>query len=170
MQIGDFTVETDEAGLYEWWLAEGTYPITVSADGYVTQTGEVVITAGDTTETSFDLRLDAPCATVSPEAIELTVPSGDSGSTELTFGNLGAAGLQLRDLRDTVRPGGADGDAGSRRRPPTSPRRPTIGALSVRSVEARGTAQPLAGAGAAVVRRCRPARWAGALRPRPVRR
>ena len=44
VQIGDFTVETDETGLYEWWLAEGTYPITVSADGYVTQTGEVVIT------------------------------------------------------------------------------------------------------------------------------
>ena len=49
VQIGDFVLETDADGLYEWWLDEGTYPITVSADGYVTQTGEIVITAGDTT-------------------------------------------------------------------------------------------------------------------------
>ena len=139
VQIGDFTVETDETGLYEWWLTAGTYPITVSADGYVTQTGEVVVTAGATTETSFDLRLDAPCATVSPEAIELTLPSGDSGSTELTLGNLGAAGYGFEifetpfDLRGTTTPTGRSAAADF-----SAPAE--IGELSVRSVEARGTA------------------------------
>ena len=84
VQIGDFTVETDETGLYEWWLAEGTYPITVSADGYVTRTGEVVVTAGATTETDFVLRLDAPCPTVSPESFEFNVPFGGGDGGELT--------------------------------------------------------------------------------------
>ena len=137
VQIGDVPVETDDTGLYEWWLAEGTYPIVVSADGYVTQTGEVVITAGDTTETSFDLRLDAPCATASPEAIELTVPSGESGRTDLTFGNLGPAGYSFEvfetpfDVAPTTPANVAAATAEF-----SAPA--AIGPLSVRSIEARG--------------------------------
>jgi len=138
VQIGDFTLETDDAGLYEWWLAEGTYPITVTADGYVTQTGEVVITAGATTETDFDLRLDAPCATASPESIELTVPSGDTGSAELTLGNAGAAAYDFEIFETPFDLGGtaATPDLRASRNFTESAE---IGPLSVRSVEARGT-------------------------------
>ena len=77
VQIGDFVVETDGDGVYEWWLVEGTYPITVSDDGYVTQTGEIVITAGDTT-TGLHLRLDAPCPTVTPESFEFECRSAEA--------------------------------------------------------------------------------------------
>ncbi len=76
VQIGDFVTETGSDGVYSWWLEEGTYPITVTADGYVTATGEVVVTAGGTTTQDFSLRLDAPCADVSPDSLEFTVPSG----------------------------------------------------------------------------------------------
>ena len=77
VRSADFTVETDEAGLYEWWLAEGTYPITVSADGYVTQTGD------DRDHRRRHHRDQLRPATrravrrrASPESLELTVPSG----------------------------------------------------------------------------------------------
>ena len=102
VQVGDFVLETDGDGLYEWWLEEGTYPITVSADGYVTQTGEVVVVAGEITTTDFTLRLDAACADVTPDSLEAELPLGDSTDLSLTVTNTGAAayefGIGERDL------------------------------------------------------------------------
>ena len=95
VQIGDFVVETDGDGVYEWWLEEGTYPVTVTIDGYVTQTGEVTVTAGETTTLDFTLRLDAPCADVTPESLEFTVPEGGTDSAELTLTNSGAGAFQF---------------------------------------------------------------------------
>ena len=96
VQIGDFTVETDDTGLYEWWLAAGTYPITVSADGYVGETDEVVVTAGATSETDFELRLDAPCPSVSPDSFEFTVPFGGGDGGDMTITNDGAGTYDFR--------------------------------------------------------------------------
>ncbi len=91
VQIGDFVVETDGDGVYEWWLEEGTYPVTVTIDGYVTQTGEVTVTAGETTTLDFTLRLDAPCADVTPDSLEAELPLGSSTDLGLTVTNTGAA-------------------------------------------------------------------------------
>ncbi len=88
--------------MYEWWLEEGTYPITVSADGYVTQTGEVVVVAGETPRTDFALRLDTACADVTPDSLEAELPLGDSTDLSLTVTNSGAAAYEFeigeRDL------------------------------------------------------------------------
>ncbi|MGH9186169.1 MAG: hypothetical protein ACRD0U_10210, partial [Acidimicrobiales bacterium] len=76
------------------WMDEANGPvtITVSADGYVGATrGDVTIVAGGTTTEDFSLRLDQPCADVSPEAIGLTVIEGESATADLTLENLGAA-------------------------------------------------------------------------------
>ena len=50
----------------------------------------------DTTETSFDLRLDAPCPTVSPESFEFTVPFGGGDGGDLTISNDGAGAYDFR--------------------------------------------------------------------------
>ena len=136
VQIGDFVVETDGDGVYEWWLEEGTYPVTVTADGYVTATGEVVITVGEITTTDFELRLDAPCPTVSPESFEFTVPFGGSDGDDLTINNSGAAAFDFRigerdhgrdilaqgALPDLLSPDEADFTSGVKRPGPASAR------------------------------------------------
>ena len=145
VQIGGFTVETDEDGLFEWWLEEGTYPISVSADGYVTQTGTIVITAGDTTTSDFDLRLDAPCADASPEALEFTVTQGDTASEELSLINDGAGSytFTIDETPFELDPlGGPAGAASvSRFSAPAA-----IGELSVRS----GSGQAAGGGGSGI--------------------
>ena len=136
VQIGDFVVETDGDGVYEWWLEEGTYPVTVTIDGYVTQTGEVTVTAGETTTLDFTLRLDAPCADVTPESLEFTVPEGGTDSAELTLTNTGAGAFQFV-IDETPFPLG-------RQEPPPATADASfsapaeIGELSVRSLESRG--------------------------------
>ncbi len=136
VQIGDFVVETDGDGVYEWWLEEGTYPVTVTIDGYVTQTGEVTVTAGETTTLDFTLRLDAPCADVTPESLEFTVPEGGTDSAELTLTNTGAGAFQFV-IDETPFPLG-------RQEPPAATADASfsapaaIGDLSVRSLESRG--------------------------------
>ena len=169
VQIGDFTVETDETGLYEWWLAEGTYPITITADGYVSQSGEVMITAGDTTESSFDLRLDAPCRDGVAGGHRAHRSVGRVGQHRVDVRQPRPRRIQLRGLRDTVRRG-PNGGARSRRDCRflgAGGDRPALGPVD----RGPGQAQPLRRCrGATVVRRCRSPRWARALRARPVRR
>ena len=80
---------------------------------------------------------------MTPEAIELTVPSGESGSTELTFGNLGPAGYSFEVFEtpfDVAPAAPPDLAATADFSAPAA-----IGPLSIRSNEVPGQAQPLAG-------------------------
>ena len=91
----DFTLKTDASGSFEIWMdaANGPVELTVSRDGYVAESrSNVAITAGGETTEAFSLRLDAPCVSATPGTIEISVPTGHSGSKTLDLGNAGAAG------------------------------------------------------------------------------
>lgn len=87
------TLETDAAGYYATWLDEGDSPYTVAVTfpGYLSglATG-VVIVGGQTTVLDFDLRLDAPCLTVTPTALEATLDLGATETQQITLTNNGA--------------------------------------------------------------------------------
>ncbi|HWQ84977.1 MAG TPA: Ig-like domain-containing protein, partial [Anaerolineales bacterium] len=85
------SLETNELGYYSWSLLNGTYDLEVIAAGYVSQTIEdVVLGAGATVITNFNLRLNAPCLGVDPGALEQTMSPDRTRSQVLTINNTGA--------------------------------------------------------------------------------
>jgi len=87
-----WTLLTDAGGRYSLWLDETHSPvtITVNAAGYVSDvvTGVAVI-SGTTTVQNFGLSPEAPCAYVTPEAVETTLTVGMSTTVPITIGNTG---------------------------------------------------------------------------------
>jgi uncharacterized repeat protein (TIGR01451 family) len=91
-------LKSSPEGTYGYWLEQGSYTLNVSAAGYVAQTVDVSVSAGGITTTDFDLRLDAPCASASPDSFEKSVPEGGSDSDTLEIANAGAGELSFRIL------------------------------------------------------------------------
>ncbi len=99
VEIGGVTsLKSDQDGVYIYWLEQGTYTLDVSANGYVAQSVEVTVTAGGITTTDFDLRLDQPCTSRTPEAFDKTVPEGGSDTDTMEIINAGAGELSFQIL------------------------------------------------------------------------
>jgi N-acetylneuraminic acid mutarotase len=89
----DWTLETDENGFYKvaFPAADSPVTVTVSANGFVGQSvSGVVVTDQGTTDQNFDLRLDAPCGSKSPDSFDVTLGEGGSTTETLTLTNDGA--------------------------------------------------------------------------------
>ncbi|HNS51348.1 MAG TPA: carboxypeptidase regulatory-like domain-containing protein [Anaerolineae bacterium] len=97
------TLLTDAAGYYATWLdeADSPYTVAVTYPGYLPglATG-VVIVGGGTTVQDFDLRLDAPCLTVEPTALEATLNLGETETQQITLTNngAGAANFEMSEV------------------------------------------------------------------------
>jgi hypothetical protein len=76
-----------------WWLVSGTYSVTVSADGYLTETQSVSISAGVTTTHNVTLTLNAPQIAVAPTSYDETLDWGETVTRTLTITNNGPATL-----------------------------------------------------------------------------
>lgn len=85
---------TDNAGYYYAWIEQGTFSVTYSAPGYLTQDGVVEILPGEVTTQDIQLVPDRPCIKVSPDMIEAWVLTNTQVYT--------TEGLQIAD------PGGQD--------------------------------------------------------------
>ena len=87
---------TDTSGGYgPWWPASGTYTVTVSAGGYVTDAQIVTISAGGNTTHDVMLILNAPWIEVSPTAIDEAVMPEQSLARTLVVSNAGPAALEF---------------------------------------------------------------------------
>ena len=100
--LEDFTLTTDANGFYTWSFDAANSPvdITVSAPGYIGESATgVVITAGQTTTVDFELRLDAPCLSVAPTALDVTLNFGEQQTEQITIMNTGAgdANFKIRE-------------------------------------------------------------------------
>ncbi|GEM_PF-1054018 len=92
-----YTVATDpETGFYGYWLEEGIYTVTAAAEGYVSQTVTVGITAQQTTTQDFELALLAPWIVVTPGALEQELMLGETATQTLTVANPGLLPLEFR--------------------------------------------------------------------------
>ncbi|MFZ3071125.1 MAG: carboxypeptidase regulatory-like domain-containing protein, partial [Anaerolineaceae bacterium] len=87
-----YTTTTLADGYYSYSMPDGTYDISVTIDGYVSGLVEgVALGAGETVTTDFNLRLLAPCLSVSPTSLEKSLAAGSTTSQTLTLTNDGAA-------------------------------------------------------------------------------
>lgn len=95
----------DDAGSYRLYGPAGTWPATVTSEGYAELATEVTITAGS--ESTFDAALDPlwPWATLEGAPIEVELAPGESAQVELTLGNvdgLAPLGFSVAELADIV--------------------------------------------------------------------
>ncbi len=88
---GGLTVETDENGYYLLWLENGTYNVTVTADGHTIGYATVTIVGGQMTVQDFDLRWLQPCMSEEPASLEVTLDLGQTAVEQITLTNDGAA-------------------------------------------------------------------------------
>ncbi len=89
-----WTVTTDEAGNYSYWLDENGSPYTVTASlpGYETILASgVSIIGGQTTPQDFSLRWLQPCLDLAPDQLPMTLQMGMTGTLQLLITNTGAA-------------------------------------------------------------------------------
>jgi len=106
-------VEPDDSGAYSYWMPAGSYTVTISADGYLSQTVYVTVVAGQTSTQDLDLRLDAPCTSLPVTALEATVTQGYLVTEALTLENGGAGELMFTflespfDLGEVISPAGS---------------------------------------------------------------
>ncbi len=131
--LTDIVLTTDADGHYAVWMDEANAPLSVTAelDGWVSETHDGIdLTAGSTTQDDFELRLDAPCASASPEVIELSVEQGASTTADLTLQNDGAGAydFSIDETRLNLQPLGIAPRAFSK---PVA-----VGPMSVRSTDA----------------------------------
>ncbi len=84
---------TNDAGYYQGWFEEGSYATTFSADGYVAEETDLVITAGETVVLDVALRPDDGCLVYEPTSFDVTVEMGDMTVATLDLGNVGGADL-----------------------------------------------------------------------------
>jgi len=90
------TLETNASGYYQLWLDQSNSPLslTVSYAGYLTQTITGVTVIGQQTTTqNVNLRLLAPCASVTPGELSSSQRSNEQMTRTLTINNAGAASL-----------------------------------------------------------------------------
>ncbi len=95
-QNGAYTLTTDANGIYQIWLETAEAPLTIeaSAAGHLPETANgVALTGQETTEQDFGLRLDAACASASPESFSSSLIQGETESFDLDLINSGAAEL-----------------------------------------------------------------------------
>lgn len=98
------TLTTDpDTGYYSFWLEEGSYDVTASAAGYVSQTLPVQIVGQQVTTRDFELLLDAAGIVVDPNSFEVTLQLGESVTDTMNIAN---TGLQLLDFELFEFPGG----------------------------------------------------------------
>ena len=89
-------VVTDASGNYSYQLdsAEAPFTILAMAPGQVqTSQSGVTLSAGGTTTTDLDMRLDAPCFQYSPQEVAMSADAGDSSTAQLSMMNLGVHAL-----------------------------------------------------------------------------
>jgi subtilisin family serine protease len=95
----------DDAGSYRLYGPAGTWPATVTSEGYADFAGQVVIAAGS--ESTFDVALDPlwPWATLEGAPIEVELAPGESAEVALTLGNadgLAPLSFSVAELADIV--------------------------------------------------------------------
>jgi len=100
VEPGGLTLGADPTGGYgPVFLADGTYDVTASADGYQSaQAAGVTVTAGVATTQDFDLV--RPAMSVSPTGFSVIAPANSSTDRTLALGNIGIPPLDwmLREL------------------------------------------------------------------------
>ena len=90
---------TDTSGSYgPWWLTDGAYTVTVSANGYFTDTRSVSVSAGVTTTHDVTLTRNAPQIAVTPASYDETLAWGAIATQVLTITNHGPAALEFELL------------------------------------------------------------------------
>jgi hypothetical protein len=89
-------------GAYHRWLVAGSYTVTASAAGYVTQTAPMQVDAGASAQLDFELLLDAPEAAAQPVAVEQTVVWGLTATRRLTVSNTGLQDLEFSLLEEDL--------------------------------------------------------------------
>ena len=91
----DFSLKTDADGAFKVWMpaTNGPVSIHVTKGGYVAAeaSGVTIPDDGSTTTQDFTLRLDAPCASVAPTSLDITVNQGGSADATVDLGNAGGA-------------------------------------------------------------------------------
>jgi N-acetylneuraminic acid mutarotase len=100
----DWTLKTDENGFYKvaFPAADSPVTVTVSAEDFVGQSvSGVIVTDQGTTVQNFDLRLDAPCGSKTPDSFDVTLGEGGSTTQTLTLTNDGAAALNFEVFEST---------------------------------------------------------------------
>ena len=100
------TLYTNAAGYYSIWLdeAESTVDVMASYPGHLSESAFGVVISGGVTETvNLDLRLAAPCVSVSPDSLAVTLDLGDNDMLTLDLTNDGAVAT---DFEITERDGG----------------------------------------------------------------
>ena len=89
-----FTTSSDPAtGLYSLWAFSGTYTLDVFAEGYVTRTIPVTITAGTTTTLPICLVRNEPVMQLSPTSLAETLFVGEMATQTMTISNIGPVSL-----------------------------------------------------------------------------
>ena len=91
--VGVFATTADPT--YEIWATAGSYGLDVSAQGYVTATLPVTITAGGTTVQDVALEPDRTRMEWSPLSIQAGVSPGGTTTQILTISNTGPAALDV---------------------------------------------------------------------------
>lgn len=88
------TTTTNASGQYSYYLLGGSaYTLTVSKPGYVSQQAVVNVTAQQTTTTNFDLRLIAPCQSLSAISFSSAQQPDQVMTKTLTISNTGVSPL-----------------------------------------------------------------------------
>ena len=87
-----YRTKADENGYFSYAMLEGTYDIEIELDGYVSQIFEGLELEGgeDYILDDVNLRLDAPCLIVEPDALYQEQYTGEINSQTVTFTNIGA--------------------------------------------------------------------------------
>ena len=141
--------QTNQDGEYRYWVPEGTYTVTVSAAGFQEAGYVAAVIAGQVHTHDVELRLDAPCATISPSAFEFTLIQGGYVTAPLQLDNSGAGFLEyaIWETAYELTPVPLSLHQGSGRTLGESRRAGATSMLSLAAADepAQATAQPLSG-------------------------
>jgi hypothetical protein len=90
-------LSTDANGFYRTQVPVGDYSVEASASNYETQTKPATVTEDDTTTVDFELK--TPRAEVTPNALQLIVPPGQTRTRHLLLKNTGSLPMdwQIRE-------------------------------------------------------------------------
>ena len=93
LTIGTATLKTAVDGTYSYWFPNGSYPLDIAVNGYVAQSMNVTVNAGQTTTQDITLRPTVPCTDGVPTEIAATVNAGSMTTAVFNLNNLGAGDL-----------------------------------------------------------------------------
>ena len=102
VQLQDLLLKTNTSGELIYWTPQGSYTVTVSQNGYLSRTETITITNGLSTTHSIDLRPISPCATLTPDNIDHTVPVGANYVDTISLDNRGAGQLDYLVLESPL--------------------------------------------------------------------